>query len=240
MKITLRRAFKLARIASRPSYLRAALKGTIAAIEHEPAMRLMPQMKTVLDIGAHRGQFSLVSQAMFPQAAIHAFEPQPQACERYRRALGARATLYPFAIGPARGTASMHVPQYTGSASLLPLTHAQFALFPETGATHVEQVQMRRLSDLLPAEGIKRPSLLKIDVQGYELTVLRSIADYLPHIDYLIVEASCVECYDGQPLIEDIRQYLRHVGLSITSECNPLHGANGVLAQVDIVAQCVR
>ena len=83
---------------------------------------------------------------------------------------------------------------------------------------------------------IARPSLLKLDVQGYELEVLRAIPEFLPLIDFMVVEASYVELYRGQPLVGEVKQFLSDTGFVVTSEESPLHGLYGELAQVDLIA----
>lgn len=230
----LRRAAKLAHLVRTPEYVRAAFNGVFAAIEHEAALNEILLLRTVIDIGAHRGQFSLVARRRFPHAAILAFEPQARARRKYRSVFGNSAQLFPYAIGRCSGSAVLNVPAYSGSASLLPISAAQFEMFPETGEISYEPVEVRRLDELVHLDRIARPSLLKIDVQGYELEILRAID--LSNIDNLIVEASCVECYEGQPLIGEVRQFLHDSGFVISAECNPLFGADGTLAQVDIVA----
>jgi FkbM family methyltransferase len=234
MKVSLRRLTKLARLALTPRYLKAALHGVFAAIEHEHALAALPEVRTVIDVGAHRGQFSLVARKRFPNAVLFAFEPQARARDKYRSAVGIAAL--PFAIGRTNGTTILNVPAYSGAASLLPLTQAQFSLFPETGSLSSEEVQVRRLSEVVRLENIARPSLLKLDVQGYELEILRDIGPKLAHIDYLIVEAGCVACYEGQPLIDEVREFLRANGFSIMFEHSPLVGADGTITQRDLVA----
>ncbi|MBW8884004.1 MAG: FkbM family methyltransferase, partial [Planctomycetia bacterium] len=47
-------------------------------------------LKCVVDLGAHVGEFTIMAAALWPQATIHAFEPNPQVipllqqnCQRY-------------------------------------------------------------------------------------------------------------------------------------------------------------
>src|SRR6185312_2783845 len=39
--------------------------------------RYIPEVKTILDVGANQGQFALSAKHFYPQAAIHSFEPVP-------------------------------------------------------------------------------------------------------------------------------------------------------------------
>lgn len=52
-------------------YLRT---GIMPTFEHD-ALLGRRQYRTVIDVGAHRGQFAAYSRLRFPDACIHAFEP---------------------------------------------------------------------------------------------------------------------------------------------------------------------
>ena len=51
-------------------------------------------------------------------------------------------------------------------------------------------------------------NLLVMDVQGYELNVLKGATETLKHIDYIITEVNLEEMYEGCALIQDLDNYL--------------------------------
>jgi hypothetical protein len=59
---------------------------------------------------------------------------------------------------------------------------------------------------------------LKIDVQGYELAVLKG-AD-LNQIQHIYLEGSYVRLYENQPLIKDIIKYLSNKKFKFIGEYN--------------------
>jgi hypothetical protein len=69
-------------------------------------------------------------------------------------------------------------------------------------------VPVVRLPDIIDLSTLPRPILLKIDVQGAELEVLKGAEALLPLIDAIYCEVSFARLYEGQPLAEDIVQYL--------------------------------
>jgi len=69
----LKRVKKLASIFRNPHYIRGLRYGVAATLEHEPVLRQI-DCRTVVDIGANHGQFSLVSRECFPDAEIISFE----------------------------------------------------------------------------------------------------------------------------------------------------------------------
>lgn len=51
-------------------------------------------------------------------------------------------------------------------------------------------------------------NVLNIDVQGYELEVLKGAVNTLKHIDILYIELNAVEMYEGCGLVSDIDEFL--------------------------------
>ncbi|MAR41688.1 MAG: hypothetical protein CMA43_00665 [Euryarchaeota archaeon] len=55
---------------------------------------------------------------------------------------------------------------------------------------------------------------LSIDVQGYELEVLKGATNILPNVDTLIVEVNRTEQYKDCALVQDLDQYLKSFNLT--------------------------
>lgn len=51
-------------------------------------------------------------------------------------------------------------------------------------------------------------NMLDIDVQGYELEVLKGSKETLKHIDYIYIEVNREELYEGCPMVEEIDSFL--------------------------------
>jgi FkbM family methyltransferase len=164
----------------------------------------------VIDVGANRGQFALFAARRFPDASLICFEPLPDARLRLERALGdrARLRLSEFAVSDTTGPAQFHVAMADDSSSLLPIGSRQRDAFPGTRERCVITVQVRRLDDVLTADELVGPTLMKVDVQGSELSVLEGAEQLLASVDALLVEASFVELYDGQALAGDVVEHL--------------------------------
>ncbi len=192
---------------------------------------------TVVDVGANRGQFALVARRRFPRATIHACEPQP-AVARTLTALfadDAAVHVYTVALGASTGERELHVTRADDSSSLLPPTEQQTRAFPGTDEVARIRVPVARLDALLPAARITRPCLLKIDVQGSELDVLRGAEGTLQAVDQLYVECSFVEFYAGQALASDVIAYLRERGFRLAGFSHPTYDASGACLQADLL-----
>lgn len=193
-------------------------------------------VRTVIDVGANRGQFAAFSVRRFPGATIHCFEPLPGSADRLARWAATlpaeRVVLHRAALGAADGRATMRVSNEDDSSSLLPFGARQQRL----GTFEVARadVEVRRLDRILRADEIARPCLLKIDVQGYELEVLRGAEGLLGRIDEILVECSFVPFYEGQALADEVIAYLRARGRDVRSQ-HPSITDRGRILQADIL-----
>ena len=79
---------------------------------------------------------------------------------------------------------------------------------------------MTPLSACLDVQSISGTALLKLDVQGYELTALHGCADLLERFHFVYVEASFVELYVGQALASDVIAHLLGKGFRLICVAN--------------------
>jgi FkbM family methyltransferase len=231
------KARKLAKVLMHRGYRSAFLRGGVAAaIEHEPLLRTM-NFATVIDIGANRGQFALVSRRCFPNARIVSFEPLPQPAARFRAVLGrdAGVSLHELAIDAQSGQATIHVSAADDSSSLLPITKLQSALFAGTEEIGTAKIRVARLDECIQPDDLQPPALLKIDVQGYELHVLQGCEPLLSRFDHLYVECSFQPLYEGQADVDDVLAYLRERGFRLQGAYNASYDFRGRAIQADLL-----
>ena len=223
-----RRLVKLLRLLAVRDYRRGLRHGVAAAIEHDAAF-LAHEPRTVLDVGANRGQFALFALRRFPRARLICFEPLSQPAAVLRRVVGARVgvEVHEVALAAESGTASMHQSRDDDSSSLLPVTRQQQHAFPGSVEVARVDVAVRRLDDCVDPSALARPCLLKIDVQGAELEVLRGSREVLDAVDELIVECSFTELYAGQALADDVIGELRAAGFRLQGFASPTAARTG-------------
>ena len=89
------------------------------------------------------------------------------------------------------------------------------------------------MGTIAPAD-FARPSLLKIDVQGYELEVLKGASALLSAIDAIYVEVSWVELYKGQALHDEVEALLLDAGFKQAEVFNE-ENYKGELIQADML-----
>jgi FkbM family methyltransferase len=228
---------KLIAISRVPRYLSALLRhGVAASVEHREALGSL-NLRTVVDVGANRGQFSLFVLYTFPAAKIVALEPLSAPARRFERIFAnePRMTFHNAALAPTSGISAMHVSGHDDSSSLLPITENQNRLFRGTAEVGTEEVRTGPLSDFVDARSIEGPALLKLDVQGYELEALRACGDLLTKFEYISAEGSFIELYEGQVMADELVQWLNDVGYRIVRQYGQVRDDTGRLIQAEMI-----
>jgi FkbM family methyltransferase len=215
-------------------YRRGLSMRVTPAIEHEHEL-LQLQPATVVDIGANRGQFTLLSRRLYPRARIFAFEPIAHAQSVFLRLFkeDPNVKLYPMALGSKVGAGILHVSKRDDSSSLLPIGIEQVRHFPGTGEVAQLKIEIHRMDDVLRLEDLNVPVLCKIDVQGYELEVIRGMGDLINSIQWMIIEVSLQELYVGQPLFDEVICEMQRLGFRLWQIYDPEVERDGELVQAN-------
>lgn len=215
------RVRKLAVALAHPTCWRALCYGVAPTVEH---LALLASLKIdgILDVGANRGQFSLACRLAQPHVPIAAFEPIPAEAAMFRKVHGTQSQviLIETALGQSKGDATMHLSKSADSSSLLPIGKKQIELFGNTVEVGTIKVQVHRLDDFADYWTGRTRQLLKLDVQGYELNVLRGAAEALKSCVYVYAECSEVALYDGQALRVDVQAFLAQHGFVMNGRYN--------------------
>ena len=130
-----------------------------------------------IDVGANRGQLLEEFVRLCPAGRHLAFEPVPVLAEALQAQFPA-VEVHPWALGDAESERPFHwIVSQPGLSS--------FAARPARPPAQVITVRTRRLDDVV--EPSFRPRLIKIDVEGAELQVLRGAAETLRRDRPLVV-----------------------------------------------------
>ena len=177
--------------------------------------RLKPSY--AIDVGANRGQFSLDVHTALPHTPIIAFEPLQHEAAVYTEVFrdAPSVELRVHAVGAAKGVKALHVTRSADSSSLLAPTELQNATFPATDEIDQIDVTISTLDDSLAEIDLGERVLLKADVQGYELEVLKGAPLTLRTVRWVYLELSFVQLYEGQPLAAEVISYLDDRGFLV-------------------------
>ncbi len=160
---------------------------------------LRPGM-TVIDVGANHGLFSLeAAHLVGPSAIVHAFEPTPSTREVLESNLAAngldRVRIFPVALGDRPGTARLRVHRELSGLNTLASDDITWN-HRTLRADAIVEVPITTLDAHAEAEGLDRIDFLKIDVEGFELGVIRGARGLLAsrRVDRIMLEIGDVTC----------------------------------------------
>ena len=85
------------------------------------------------------------------------------------------------------------------------------------------------MPDFISRDDLGRQNLLKIDVQGFELEVLKSAEPLLSQFRWIYAECSSVPLYEGQALADEVIQWLKARRFDLIGRFNPSRGRDGTL-----------
>ena len=227
------RVTKLGRLARAPRLWRYVRSGVVPSLEHQ-GVRFRHRFALIIDVGASRGQFASFAADRFPDARIICLEPLEGPRSALVDALRDRVDVLPFAAGATPGVARLNVSAQDDSSSMLPIGRRQVAEFPGTQQATTRDVEVIALESILSAD-LPAPRLLKIDVQGFELEVLKGAGDSLGLFDEIFVECSFAELYQGQALAGEVVAYLVARGFALADVHGLARGSNGDALQADLL-----
>lgn len=129
--------------------------------------------------------------------------------EKNVKNLNANIVGHQVALGSTPGNATMYVSsnEKQSSSILKPkvhLTHHPNVTFPSTEIVEVKTLDQFETSNF---------NFINMDVQGYELEVLKGAPKTLMHIDYVYCEVNRDEVYENNAFIEQIDEYLSQYNL---------------------------
>ena len=168
-------------------------------------------IKGIIHIGGHYGE-ELQDYIDNGIQNIMVFEPLShnfKVLSEKAAELNANIEGYKVALGSEKGSASMYVSdnEQQSSSILEPaihLTHHPHVKFPTT-----EDVEV----DLLDEYDCKDYNFINMDVQGYELEVLKGATETLKQIKYVYCEVNRAEVYKDNALVEEIDDFLGKYGM---------------------------
>ena len=160
--------------------------------------------KTVLDVGAFRGDFARACLKEWPLTSVLSFEPlEPEPGDTGT----GQWAWFPCALGEREGVVTIHRNEFVPSSSILPMANLHAQAFPYTKTVTEAQVGVRRLDEYI--ELVDEPALLKIDVQGYEAQVLKGAGQVLKRCAAVVLEVSWETLYHGAPSPAELRDDAR-------------------------------
>jgi FkbM family methyltransferase len=182
--------------------------------------------RTVVDVGAYKGEWSRMAKSIWPNATLTMVEPNREHHDHLREvASNLDATLHGELLGAVDGT-EVHFHVMASGSSIL----SERSDVPR-------QTETRRLTtlDSLLAGG---PNLdfLKIDAQGYELSILNGADHVLSGVQAILLEVALIEVNEGSPILHEVLSYMNDRGF-VAFDILEMHRRplDRALCQIDVL-----
>jgi len=191
-----------------PDKLRIRLMVRRARLRGEPELELArcicSNSELSIDVGANRGIYAFLFAKY--SSGVLAVEPLPEMVDLLRRSLPAKVEILNIAASDRDGQSEFHIPLKSGHdidtrCSLEADVNREFA-------TRSIRVERRRLDELVSERG--KVGVVKVDVEGHEMSALRGLAGILEESRPTAIVESEARHHAGSP--QDIFEFFREFG----------------------------
>jgi FkbM family methyltransferase len=165
----------------------------------------------IVDVGASNGAWTRECMTVFPTSVyflVDALEENRAELDAFHRT-HSNVSYWVGALGRTAGRLPLHV--HGDQSSFLS------SEYDHTGS--VREIAVIPLDELLRAEAVPSPNLIKADVQGYELEVLRGGSVALSTAEFVLLEVSYRQTYAGCPLAHEVIAAMAQLGFRIYDIC---------------------
>ena len=200
----------------RPRLWALALKGVYLPVFVQYMWLAKFNIRTVIDVGAYRGDVSKALRVLFPEASMYAFEPVEENYETSRRNLSnSNVHLSRLALDQKPGRSKLYVHTNRALSSLLPSTDSPLDRTTQTPVTTLDR--------FFGGRKLRGDVFLKIDTQGNEDRILKGGSKILPHVSIVHIEISFERFYQSQVLFEDMYKLLTRFGFRFVGQAHEAH-----------------
>lgn len=209
-------------LTTRSEYLRATNLGG-ERVMLESLVDEIRGAETVWDVGACVGTYTCFVAKALSTGHVVGFEPEPANRTRLRTNLARNAPKERWSVSPVALSGA------DGESVLM-------SEFVEAGGGHHHlsetgegtRVETKRGDSLISEESFSVPDILKIDVQGAEMSVLRGLGEFLEEVGTVYVEIHPEQCKRYGTTSDEIEAFLRNSGYSLMYLGTPATRRSGV------------
>ena len=175
-------------------------------------------IETVIDIGAHKGEFAQNALQIKSVNKIIAFEPQKKIFQLLKEkfANNKKITLNNFALSEKVEKKIMKINKMTATSTLnheinknsLYFKFKSFLLYQKNSIISEEEINTTTFDVFFNEETFDENTLLKIDTEGYELHVLKGSERKIKEVKYILIQNQFSKMYKDV-IFKDCHDFLR-------------------------------
>lgn len=200
------------------------------------------EAKWVLDIGANVGDIAKNALITWPDAKVICFEPVSTTFQILTENLNRytdRVILFKKALSDIDGTGQINITSFHGANSMEHQSAFHKYFNPHVREVEKETIELVRLDDIAQKFPAKLIDIMKIDVEGHELKVLKGGIQFLSKsVDTIIIEIALQRdnSWENQSVFE-IFSLLHSLGFCLINciDLNYANNSNLILVQMDCI-----
>jgi len=177
----------------------------------------LSHINSIIDVGSAKGEIAIQFTERFPLASVYCFEPiHSTFLDLEKKVKGfPKISIYNKGLGSEDKEMEMQIAERITSSSFFPISSSIQNPFFSSNLKKAtsEKISITSLDRMIDHN--EKINLLKIDVQGYEVEVLKGAKRILKNTAVIIVEMQNHKMYKGAPLYFELDAYLRSQEFSL-------------------------
>ena len=170
------------------------------------------EFNTLIDIGAHKGEFlsSFLNQNKIKR--IYCFEPQQKIFIILKKKFSKikKIKLFNFALGNFTGKKKIYESNLSSAATLSTFNKNSYYLklknlLLKNYKNSINEINQKTFDNVFLKHDLKK-TFLKIDVEGYEYQVLKGSKKRIKEIDYILIEQQFFNQYNNS--FKNVKNFL--------------------------------
>ena len=194
---------------------------------------LKSKANVIFDVGSNRGDTTSKYLDLFPNATIHAFEPFADSYEIFNKLHkeNLNVNLNKYALSSNIGRAILNINKSIDTNSIL--ESKKIGANSDKSCVSVGRIEIETntIDNYCMQNNITAIDILKIDVQGSEIEVLKGALNILKkgNIKLIYIETYFEQQYINQPLFHDIAKLLYKYNFVLQDIYDPYFSKNNML-----------
>ena len=178
--------------------------------------------KTIIDVGANVGQFTISAYKLFNKVSILSIEANDEILNELKiNTYGLEGVeVISTAVGDFDGKTNFFINLDSQVSSLLKIGSDRKSIFPKSVVLKNKNIPIVTIDSLLKQRIVQEPILLKLDVQGAEEKVLIGAEASLMKIKWILIEISFLNLYHGEPTLDNLNDKMSAKGFKFVGVMN--------------------
>lgn len=184
-------------------------RGFMASFAELKAAGFSPSV--VYDVGASDASWSLELKTLYRDSDFVLFEPLPEYEKKLTKVCREQTGFSYQRCGLGAESANLQFNVHDGQSSFLS---------SEQWRGETIEVPVKRIDDLVADGQCSLPDLIKADIQGFEVEMLKGAVGTLQSCNFIFLEVSWLQIYEQGPYAGEVLGYLAERGFHVYDICS--------------------